>query len=69
MLTLSDILINNDEITSFDELILAVQQGAAGGERFFRMDVKPPFSDTPDDWEERLEAAFSGLVRQSTTFF
>ena len=63
MLTLSDILINNDEIASFDELLLAVQQAAAGGERFFRMDVKPPFADTPDDSEERLEAAFSGLIR------
>jgi hypothetical protein len=26
---------------------------------FFRMDVKPPFPDTPQDWEDRLEAAFS----------
>jgi len=69
MLTLSDILINNDEIASFDELMQAVKEVAASGERFFRMDVKPPFSDTPDDWEERLEAAFSGLVRQSTTYF
>ena len=63
MLTLSDILINNDEIASFDELMVAVQKGAAGGERFFRMDVKPPFADTPENWEERLEAAFSGLIR------
>ena len=63
MLTLSDILINNDEIASFDELLVAVQQSAAGGERFFRMDVKPPFADTPENWEERLEAAFSGLIR------
>jgi len=63
MLTLSDILINNDHIASFDELTMAVQRSAASGERFFRMDVKPPFADTPEDWEERLEAAFSGLVR------
>jgi hypothetical protein len=26
------------------------------------MDVKPPFPDTPDNWEDRLEAAFSGPV-------
>lgn len=63
MLKLSEILISNDEISSFDELVLAVQRVAAGGERFFRMDVKPPFGDTPEDWEERLEAAFSGLIR------
>ena len=63
MLTLSDILIHNDEIASFDELMVAVQKGAADGERFFRMDIKPPFADTPENWEERLEAAFSGLIR------
>jgi len=26
---------------------------------FFRMDVKPPFPDTPQDWEDKLEAVFS----------
>jgi hypothetical protein len=26
---------------------------------FFRMDVKPPFQDTPMDWEDRLEAVFT----------
>jgi hypothetical protein len=31
----------------------------SGGELFFRMDVKPPYPDTPEDWEDRLEAAFS----------
>jgi hypothetical protein len=25
--------------------------------------VKPPYPDTPENWEDRLEAAFSGLVR------
>jgi len=63
MLKLSDLLISNKEISSFDDLVLAVQQVAAGGERFFRMDVKPPFLDTPEDWEDRLEATFSGLIR------
>jgi hypothetical protein len=28
-------------------------------EMFFRIDVKPPFSDTPDNWEDRLEASFT----------
>ena len=63
MLKLSDVLISNNEISSFDDLVLAVQQIAASGERFFRMDVKPPYSDTPEDWEDRLEATFSGLIR------
>jgi hypothetical protein len=51
------------EIESFDELIPVVQAVARNGERFFRMDVKPPYPDTPENWEDRLEAAFSGLVR------
>ncbi|NEX15607.1 MAG: sulfur relay protein DsrC [Halochromatium sp.] len=63
MLMLSDILVSNKELESFKELLLAIQEAARQGERFFRIDVKPPFSDTPDDWEDQLEAAFSGLVR------
>lgn len=63
MLKLSDILLANQAIESFDELIPLVQDVARCGERFFRMDVKPPYPDTPENWEDRLEAAFSGLVR------
>jgi hypothetical protein len=63
MLKLSDILVAEKDIESFDDLVPAIQAVARSGERFFRIDVKPPFSDTPDDWEDRLEAAFSGLVR------
>ena len=63
MLKLSDILVAHKEIESFEELVPIVQAVARGGERFFRMDVKPPFPDTPENWEDRLEAAFSGLVR------
>jgi len=63
MLKLSDILISHQEIQGFEELIPLIQEVARSGERFFRMDVKPPFPDTPSDWEDRLEATFSGLIR------
>lgn len=63
MLKLSDILVAHKEVESFDELLPLIQSVARGGERFFRMDVKPPYPDTPDDWEDRLEATFSGLIR------
>jgi hypothetical protein len=63
MLKLSEILVSRKDIDSFDELLVAVQDVARAGERFFRMDVKPPYPDTPEDWEDRLEAAFSGLIR------
>ncbi len=63
MLKLSEMLVYHKEVESFDELLPLVQDVARSGERFFRMDVKPPFPDTPEDWEDRLEAAFSGLIR------
>ncbi|HSO78574.1 MAG: sulfur relay protein DsrC [Chromatiaceae bacterium] len=63
MLKLSDILVANKEIESFEELAPIIQEIARGGERFFRIDLKPPYPDTPDNWEDRLEAAFSGLIR------
>ncbi|MBK5970681.1 MULTISPECIES: sulfur relay protein DsrC [Thiorhodovibrio] len=63
MLKLSEILVANQELESFDDLVPIIQAIARGGERFFRMDVKPPFPDTPENWEDRLEAAFSGLLR------
>jgi hypothetical protein len=63
MLKLSDILISHKEVESFDELIPLIQDVARSGERFFRMDVKPPYHDTPENWEDRLEAVFSGRVR------
>jgi len=63
MLVLSEILIEHHELESFDALVPLVQDGARRGEMFFRMDVKPPFADTPEDWEDRLEASFNGVVR------
>lgn len=63
MLKLSEILVGNHEIESFEELIPLIQGVARSGERFFRMDVKPPYPDTPENWEDRLEGAFSGRVR------
>ena len=63
MLLLSEIIIANQQFNSFEELEEAVREIARSGERFFRMDVKPPYLNTPPNWEDRLEAAFSGLAR------
>lgn len=62
MLWLSEILLQNQDIDSFEQLIALVKSGARNGERFFRMDIKPPFKDTPENWEDRLEAAFTAAV-------
>ncbi|MGB5474668.1 MAG: sulfur relay protein DsrC [Gammaproteobacteria bacterium] len=58
MLWLSEVLIQQHDIESFEALKQAISARARGGEIHFRMDVRPPFPDTPEDWEDRLEAAF-----------
>ena len=49
MLYLSQIVIANQDINSFDELIELIPEYAKQGERFFRMDIKPPYPDTPEN--------------------
>lgn len=49
----------NHELESFDDLLALVDAKARSGEIFFRMDIKPPFSDTPENWEQQLETAFT----------
>ena len=63
MLYLSHIIIGNQDLNSFSELEEVLRDSARQGERFFRIDIKPPYPDTPENWEDRLEAAFSGLAR------
>ncbi|WP_353570170.1 sulfur relay protein DsrC [Candidatus Albibeggiatoa sp. nov. BB20] len=59
MLYLSEMLIQHHELQSFDELLTLLEKTKKeSNERFFRMDVKPSFFDTPENWEDRLEAAF-----------
>ena len=59
---LSEILLENHDIESFAELVRAVRRHAAG-ERFLHMDIRPPYNDTPENWEDVLEAAFTGVAR------
>ena len=58
---LSEILLENHDLESFADLVGAVRLHAAG-ERFLHMDIKPPFFDTPENWEDVLEAAFTGVA-------
>ncbi len=62
---LSEILLENHEIESFAQLVAAVRKRAAQ-ELFLHMDIKPPFLDTPDNWEDVLEAAFTGVTRNDS---
>jgi len=64
MLCLSEILLQHLELQSFEELVAVVEARGRGGELFFQMDVRPPFPDTPEVWEDRLEAAFAAAGKQ-----
>ncbi|MBF0470072.1 MAG: sulfur relay protein DsrC [Gammaproteobacteria bacterium] len=58
MLYLSEILLQNPQLETFDELMALVKERSKS-EIFFRIDVKPQFGDTPENWEDRLEAMFT----------
>ena len=58
MLHVSNLLLQHQEISSFEEFLEVVKLNAKN-EIFFRIDLKPPYPDTPDNWEMMLEAAFS----------
>jgi hypothetical protein len=58
MLYLSEVMMQNPDVQTFEELIEVVKERKKT-EMFFRIDVKPPFADTPVNWEDRLEAAFT----------
>ena len=60
MLYLSEVLLQHHDIETFEQL-LEVVQVRAQSEMFFKIDVKPPYPDTPANWEDRLEGAFVGI--------
>ena len=59
---LSEILLEGHDIENFSQLVAAVRKRAAS-ERFLHMDIKPPYFDTPENWQDVLEAAFTGVNR------
>lgn len=63
MLYLSEVLLQEYELASFKDVVEALKQRARNGEMLFQIDVKPPFSDTPNDWEVQLETAFTSPGR------
>lgn len=59
MLYLSEILIQEHGLDSYVDLCEIIQERARDGEMHFEIDVKPPFKDTPENWEDDLEIVFS----------
>jgi len=60
MLNLSEVLLQHHDIETFEQL-LEVVRSRAQSEMFFRIDIKPPYPDTPANWEDQLEGAFVGI--------
>lgn len=59
MLSLSAILIQAQELENFAALKEEVRKRVRDeGVLFLQFDVRPPFADTPEDWQEQLEAVF-----------
>jgi len=64
VLYLSAILIERKDVETFEDFLEVIKEKAASGERFIRFYLKPPFPDTPSNWEDRVESAFSGYIKQ-----
>ena len=60
MLYLSEVLIQNPHLESFDSLLEIIKERASG-EIHLKIDIKPNYPDTPANWEDRIEGAFSGV--------
>lgn len=59
MLILSEVLIQNPDLESYADLVTFIQERAREGEMFIDLDIKPPYPDTPETWENDLEAKFT----------
>lgn len=59
MLRTSEVIIAHPEVDSFEDFITVFKEVAKNStERFLKLDVKPDYADTPENWEDRVEAAF-----------
>jgi len=59
MAKLSDLIIGNPDVKTFEELEHLVQHAGANGIMHLEFDLKPDYRDTPRKWEWILEAAFT----------
>jgi len=65
MFYLSDVLQQEHEMESFEDLLEILRSKARSGEIHMNVDVRPSFQDTPKDWENRCEVAFTFPERSS----
>lgn len=65
MFHLSDVLQQEHEMATFEDLLEVLRNKARAGEVHMNVDVRPPFQDTPKDWENRCEVSFTFPERSS----
>ena len=61
MIYLSELLIQNPQLETFDELLQVIGNEAQQGAIHLKIDIKPNYPDTPSNWEDRVEGAFAGV--------
>ena len=59
MLYLSQIVKAHGDLERFDDLVGVVAALGRQGMILLTMDERPPFADTPENWEFVLESAFT----------
>ncbi|MCB1527911.1 MAG: sulfur relay protein DsrC [Hyphomicrobiaceae bacterium] len=59
MVQLSDLVIYNPQVGSFEGLLQVIAKAADEGARFVNFDIKPDFPDTPRNWQKEIERVFA----------
>ena len=59
LVLLSDIIIRNSDLHTFQDLLATIRKHGGDGAILLRIDLKPDYTDTPRNWEMQLEAAFT----------
>ena len=60
MIYLSELLIQNPQFETFEELLQLIDK-VKEGEVHLKVDIKPNYPDTPPNWEDKVEGAFAGI--------
>lgn len=60
MIYLSEILIQNPHLERFEDMLAIIRERSVG-EIHLKIDIKPNYADTPANWEDLIEGAFSGI--------
>ena len=60
MIYLSELLIQNAGLESFEQLLQLIEEKKEGAIHL-KIDIKPAYPDTPSNWEDQIEGAFAGV--------